>query len=605
MSRLLAVLGAAFAVIFLSAGYKPTLGDGGSMSSYVGSMSRSAASMANPDTVTIAITMRAYAGASGLIGATTSTTRPLYRYPYTANYVYEDSIQTLFQYAAMDTVAPGTCHGDTRDVAVRSGPDGGGVNASMSRLIVRWDVEELIPVGADVIDADILICMRDRTSWAFGAGEGFAAVQDTFVADTWWHEPDICHDAWGTKTYWNMMRATDSAPWTPSQASRAAVADLGVLGAAPDGHDPYTAAANDTVSIDALSLVEGIIESGWQNSGTWITVIDDISGGRDHWVTVGNGTQNNGHNPTLYVTYVTSSPVAFNHEKPWDGRELAFVFSADGGYEDLGQGDYLAIADSLGAKLSILMDERKVADNANQFDYATLQTHAANGHDIGYMGHTHASWDGTYLAVKYGMMGVCDPDSLGPNTGMWMDPADWLTGMGTSSFAETPMLAWPAYVYNDTLISKVKVAGFLAARSGPPFTNIAAWNDHPAACWDEVTSAPVLMTWDDPVKIYQIQLSQNFSRISGLVVENPTKLMVAARVDSVITAAMALGTNPVIHFYAHKNKTNSGEIDRDEFMWMMQRLMWDDRVSVMTFRESVEAYRARHTSTDGLIWTLP
>ena len=56
MSRLLAVLGAAFAVIFLSAGYKPTLGDGGSMSSYVGSMSRSAASMANPDAVTIAMT---------------------------------------------------------------------------------------------------------------------------------------------------------------------------------------------------------------------------------------------------------------------------------------------------------------------------------------------------------------------------------------------------------------------------------------------------------------------------------------------------------------------------------------------------------------------
>ena len=335
--------------------------------------------MANPDTVTIAITF----WADGYFDITPDAAiSPQFKFGAEPDTVYTDTDQSLVKYMAIGDGYDDVCRTNNNyNLIFHSLTDGVMPAATSGYLMIWYDFQSLLPDDCTILEAKIPVVVAGESAVTYGADEGFIAVLDTLVADASWLSAAAgCGTAWKKASSWLYPDFNDTGTtWSPAMDDRAYLWDFGVVGDLNmNGETVFSAATYDTVMYDVRSLVQHAVTYDSPNYGFLLSSIDGFNQLAPR---MGTHASSVGHNPTLYITY-TSSP----YRGVWSGRDFAFVLQSDDGVDVIEA--WSDTTSAHGVKMTHFVDFTN-PQGASDATWAAIKDIMAAGHDIQF----HSNYD--------------------------------------------------------------------------------------------------------------------------------------------------------------------------------------------------------------------
>lgn len=446
-------------VLALTAGYKPTLGDGGSMANYRGSMARSPASMSQPETITLAFNP----GFGTLYNPTALT-------PDSTYVCSNTEFRAMNVYAAVPDSVGAADDYDYWRLYMRSTSSVEAFPLAAQGVAGLHYPLEQIPDNVLIEEAYLTFRCDGNPAIFDASGDGFYAILDTTSTDRAWVTAGVAPRSSTndriSDTSWNEADRVADTAWVPALADRTEFWDWGIPSKV--AHNGEDIAPGDAITIDVTEVLQYWVDfhvvRDIDHAGFLIAASDGTSS--SIYIPCGTGASAN-VSPSLIVKYTTSTRKSW----PWSGSPTVFAFTTDDAQDT--NLDYMPLFESRGMRYTMFVSGNYIDGYDNDDDSYLTASQIDSIYDVGVVeiashGRAHRS-----MATI-----PTDPDTLYREYS-----TKWLVDDILGEWPDSTVVSTFAYAHGDTStagIDYIKSLGYRGAR-------LAAdqfWGITPTFKWD-------------------------------------------------------------------------------------------------------------------------
>lgn len=607
MKRIAVLMVALVATLALCGAYKPKLGGAGAMARYGGAMSRSAATMATVDTVTMLWAMEE----TLVDGEWDAGDHPNAAWPSAApDSLYEDTDGTvLFGFQASrgaPTQAPGLYNASV--MRQRAVPEANWPATTSQQYLtgIYVDLSD-IPVNSEILEANIGLMNPQSGNIDLTGGEAMWAVLDTVAADVDWISSALYEPSGNISRLrdvsWNNTDQTNATAWSPALDDRDAMKDFGPTS------EPWdeTVLPGGTFALDVRRAVQYHLDYGTSYAGFLIFIdASPVAYEEMYWSRkdIADGTKQ----PFIFIKYRTR-----DNQKAWGNDAFAFNFQTDD--QDTANYSYSEIMEARGYNYTLFVrgdaiDGYNGYSSDRKLSVAELQDFMNAGHEIAHHTLDHLDPDDNANFDYYGLGNIISStadDSL--ETEIERDFLVEVLGISAADSASViRTFAYPGGGFGAEAVEELATFGFLGGRvaggstgigtQGPP--RFAAGGAYEAT---QETDGAMRLSVGDTINMFVLHNGYGIDEIT-LGSAATTEAEIIDAMEDFVTASWR-SNQSLMGLFAHGypgGVYGSSVCTDQQLKWILDYLEGRGDTRIGTFAELLAFWRSQAVATEAPSW---